>query len=143
MRKSRWTKEEKARATELRALKYSCRQIDDVLGKGHGTTYSMFWRETETPAEREQRLAYQRRRKYTHPMPGGGRDVPFVPPIEKAVPSEVLAERARALSQPLSLCAALMGDPPLTRSALGKRDLKAAEISLPTINALTNKEIAA
>lgn len=144
MPKTRWTQDEMARADTLVALKISLTEIDNILGKGRGTTRSMYRRKTETKEARAKRLRYHndRRLTYVRRVPGGGRDVPYVPPIEKWVPAAVLAERACALSQPLSLGALLMGDPPLTRSALGKRVERGPHISLPPIRALMNCEVA-
>lgn len=43
-------------------------------------------------------------------------------PMDRTVPpADVLAERARALSQPRTITAAVFGDPPPGRSALDKR----------------------
>jgi hypothetical protein len=143
MPKTRWTQDEIARAAEMRAQKCSYTEIDGVLGKGRGTTRSMYRRKAESPDARAKRLLYLNQRRIDCQQPllsGAGRDVRYVPPMEKLVPADVLAERARALSQPLSLGATLMGDPPLTRSALGKRVAHAPHVSLPPIRCLVNAE---
>jgi hypothetical protein len=143
MRKSLWTKDEERRADKLRALKVSYFAIDGILNKGRGTTRSFYRRKAESPEARAKRLDYlnKRRTDCTRPLPsGGGRDVRYVPPIERDVPADVLAERARAWSQPLSLCASLMGDPPLVRSALGKNENHRPHISLAPIRGLSNIE---
>lgn len=144
MRKSRWTPDEERRADELRALEVSYTAIDGILGKGRGTTRSFCRRKQETPDARARRLSAMRRWHSSHeriPPAGGGRDVPYVPPIEKHVPPYVLAERALAIAHPRSLGAVLMGDPPLNRSALGRRVHRAPTISLAPVRCLMSAEV--
>lgn len=116
-----WTVRQLQIAQQMRADGCDCKQIGAELGKTKMAVKCKL-RSLSFSKEKRAKLAKQIRsaqRASAVLCAGGGRDIPYVPPSEIA-PPVVLQERDRAFARPLTLSAALLGDPPPGRSALDR-----------------------
>lgn len=117
------TRAEIERARMMRRAGMSWDRIDIALGLPKRCSFGVFQRMGE--AGDGQRAEYDKAvvtlAGRGRIEPGGGRDCPYVPPLDKQMPRSVLDERDRRLNAPRSLSASILGDPPDGYSALDRR----------------------
>lgn len=114
-----WTSEEDSAALAMRRDGMRPPAIGEVLQRAGGAVSSRLRYLALTPAERLQKNRAKRDSRPSRAQAVARMRV--MPSNNKLVPAAVLEERERRLLEPRSLSAILMGDPPLSRSALGRR----------------------